>query len=138
MKWLSSGCYFMYAELYCDYADSLTWYSEIQLMNTVRLVAKAFILISHAVDFRANLGYKPLLPQWYTQEKLMPRVTQAYRNEDFDPKILAEMVSSILAYTYCLSFIRFKIAYMNSPLNLLIIFCCVCDIGRTWVVRRYH
>lgn len=23
----------------------------------------------------------------------MPRVTQAYRNEDFDPKILAEMVS---------------------------------------------
>ncbi|KAK9896990.1 mitochondrial glutaryl-CoA dehydrogenase [Cystobasidium minutum MCA 4210] len=27
----------------------------------------------------------------YCQEKLMPRVTEAHRNEDFDPKILSEM-----------------------------------------------
>ena len=30
----------------------------------------------------------------------MPRVTEAYRNEDFDPKILSEMVSPAFVFPY--------------------------------------
>ena len=43
------------------------------------------------------------------QQNLMPRVIEAYRNEDFDPKVLSEMVSA--AYK------GLKIRVLNDPLQ---------------------
>ena len=43
------------------------------------------------------------------QQNLMPRVIEAYRNEDFDPKVLSEMVSA--AYK------GLNIRVLNDPLQ---------------------
>lgn len=79
----------------------------IKYVHEVRAVVKQSQLTGHICYVQRNCtrllsSESSYVGRWFTcsychvQENLMPRVIDAYRNEDFDPKILSEMVHPYL------------------------------------------